>query len=149
MSNYFCTDLEFFTPLYVCLAVNHNFDDYVKSTDTLKWQLWMQKLKHKITNAEQRDKLIKMIDRGELMPLMKNSLYPNIQHIHILLKSLSRDKMLDNKIDYGERVSDKSTIENIREKAAGLTPGTFADFDKEAFTKHGRAYFDKYIDKKV
>jgi hypothetical protein len=139
-------------PLFYSLSVNHNFDDYIKSAESVKWQGWIAILKRHISDKQQLDKLINNIESGGLSSHMGKSLFPSVQHIIRLLRDINRRKTLDNsttkQLAYQHQPKDKIIIDKLREEQSDRPEGYWDDFDSTRFKNEGKLYMDTYINSK-
>lgn len=151
-ANYFCSDSQFFMPLYYCLSVQYNFDDKAPDPQGAKWQGFISTLKNHISDKQQLDYTIKQIVDGKLAVYMNKSHYPTPQHIINLIRDIKRTKRVSDEssllLNRKFNNSDKQFIKNLRQDAENKPVGAYQDFDKAEYTRLGRGYSDKYIDSK-
>ena len=150
MKNYFCSDNQFFMPLYYCLCVNYNYDTKAADPSGSKWQGVINVLKRHIHDKSQMDYIIKQIEDGKLTVFMNKMVYPTPQHIIMLISSLRASKISHEKskslLERKFRSAESDVINKIRcnaKKQSGNNPV----FDQNEYLKRGQDYMNEYINK--
>jgi hypothetical protein len=77
---------ELLARLYFALSVNHNFDQVI-SAESAKWQAWEYALAKEYRYL---NRVIKAIERGELLTRMGKRNVPNLQDVRGIIRDLKR-----------------------------------------------------------
>lgn len=146
---YFCSDSQFFAPLYFCLSIHYNFDDKAPDPQGARWQGYISALKVHLRDKSQLDYIIKQIEDGKLESYMGKLNYPTVRHIIKLILDIKQQKKInDNSQALLERTynrSDTDFIDKLKVKASKVPKGAYNNFDKERYAKEGHTYMDSYI----
>jgi hypothetical protein len=141
--------MNIYTELYQCLAVNHNFHNFVKIDEAI-WQGWCIQLEK---DVEYLPELIKVINNGQLSDVMGKSISPSLQDVKKLLKPIKRLANLDNnasnRLGFTHIPTDKQIVAELIETSKESPPGYWDDYDKVKHRAEGRDYMDKYIARKA